>query len=79
VNRLISIKWPEFVATAPASWKKDHWITTRSPVGVIGLYGQNQPIATDPDDTLAEQANWQTSRDYTKARWLSYAAATHYE
>ena len=79
LNTLIKVDWPGFVRNAPTSWKKDKWITTRSPVGIISSHGQNQPMATSGNGLERERTSWRESRDYSKARWLSYAAATHYE
>ena len=76
---LVRLHWNQFVEDSPEVWKEDQWITTRSPVGIISLYGQNQPLATAGEPASLEGARWRESRDYTKAKWLSYAVATHYE
>jgi hypothetical protein len=79
LNNNIIQGWSEFVENAPASWKKDEWITSRSPVGVVCLYGQNQPIVTSAESMANEMNNWRTSRDYSKAKWLSYGVTTNFE
>jgi hypothetical protein len=76
---LVRLHWDEFVEEAPEEWKEDSWIQTRSPVGIVSLYGQNRPLVTTGEPGLLEGARWRDSRDYTKAKWLSYAVATHYE
>jgi hypothetical protein len=78
LNHLIKTKWAGFVEYAPKAWKKDNWITSRKPVGIVAQFGQNQPMAMN-DHIQYERASWRESRDYSKARWLSYAAATHFE
>jgi hypothetical protein len=76
---LVRLHWDEFVEDAPDDWKNDSWITDRAPVGIVSLYGQNRPLGTTGDSAQLESSRWRDSRDYTKAKWLSYAVATHYE
>ena len=68
-----------FVCDAPEEWKKDEWFTSRSPVGIIAIYGQNQPVAITGEVAEQETQRWTESRNFAKAKWFSYAAATHYE
>ena len=79
LHDLVRLHWDPFVEAAPASWKNDLWITSRSPVSIVSLFGQNQPLATTGEAARIEGSNWRKSRDYTQAKWLSYAVATHYE
>jgi hypothetical protein len=78
LNDMIKTRWAAFVKNAPKSWKKDKWISSRKPVGIVAQFGQNQPMAMN-DHIQYERTSWRESRDYSKARWLSYAAATHFE
>jgi len=79
LHDLVRLDWQPFVDDAPQGWKQDGWMTSRSPVGIVSLYGQNQPLATNTEAAAVEGRRWKDSRDYTKAKWLSYAVATHYE
>jgi hypothetical protein len=79
LNALIKSEWFRFIHNAPPDWNNDKWLTSRIPLGLICLYGQNQPISTSGPNILSDQSRWHNSRDYSLARWLTYAAATHYE
>ena len=79
LNDLMKNSWTSFVENAPGDWKEDNWLTDRKPVGIIAIYGQNQPIITSGGTVEDEIGRWRRSHDYSQARWLSYAAATHYE
>src|SRR5947199_310923 len=78
LNEAITNTWDTFVKDAPPSWKSDGWLESRRPLGVIAAYGQNLPIRTG-DDASLDEAHWTASRDFSKARFLSTALATHVE
>ncbi|KAI5981072.1 hypothetical protein EDD15DRAFT_2204624 [Pisolithus albus] len=68
--------WERWVNGAPASWKRDGFLTDNSPVGVCMLYGQNQPImvATAMEE---EKRNWDRDRNYRHISHMSFSLATH--
>jgi hypothetical protein len=78
-NKIIKDNYDGWVDQAPADWKDDKWLVSRQPLGVVALYGQNQPIALAGANFQNELSNWNMAHDYSKAKWMSYAVATHVE
>ncbi len=79
LHQLIRDQWESFVDQAPDDWLEDGWLKEREPVGIICKFGQNQPLSTSGGAFEDEMENWDKSRDFTHAKWLSFATATHYE
>ncbi|KIK22156.1 hypothetical protein PISMIDRAFT_11857 [Pisolithus microcarpus 441] len=76
LHRHLMNSWDRWVNGAPASWKRDGFLTGNSPVGVCMLYGQNQPIAVAAA-LEEEKRNWERDRNYRHIRHMSFSLATH--
>ena len=69
-------EFDRWIRRAPESYK-DHFLSTRYPVAITSLYGQNQPRALDGEEEEEEFGNWTRNRDFSRIKYLNIALATH--
>jgi hypothetical protein len=72
--------WQQWVTDAPDKWKEDGFLTSKYPISVASLYGQDQPLTVDDDahaNALAE--SFGQDNNYGKLRVFSFALASHIE
>ena len=68
--------WETWVEGAPASWKRDGFLTDNTPVSITIRYGQNQEILL-PNLASTERRNFHRDRDYTFIKSFTFSIATH--
>jgi hypothetical protein len=68
--------YKNWVREIPVGWKGESaWLKSHYPIAITSRYGQNQPI-NQAGTFDVESDNWFQDRDFTKIKWVSFAAAT---
>jgi len=78
LHALLLDGYDDFVANAPAHWKKDGFLLNNKPIMITSRYGQNACIALE-DNEDQEANDWNLERDYSKIAYLTFALATSIE
>ncbi|KAH7905349.1 hypothetical protein BJ138DRAFT_1118552 [Hygrophoropsis aurantiaca] len=68
--------YDDWVAAAPASWKRDGFLTKNVPIIISCRYGQNQAIAVDGEEVI-ERNHWDRSQNYQCIHTMYIALASH--
>lgn len=73
-------EWYRWVNRAPASWKRDGFLTSNVPVAITMRYGQNQVIGSVDEGLRAtERRTWEADHNYIHLRQFTFSIATSYQ
>jgi hypothetical protein len=77
LDQMILRSYAEWITGAPEEYKTEDMFSTRKPVTITSIFGQNQELASSVELRNEEHDNWERDRDYARIRYLTLVLATH--